>query len=80
MYPHPIYYQLAVVEPLWFCVMLRYIWSRRGAVAPPPVAEPIPPQYKRKRSNAPQPFEGLTQRPDVAILYRTHGDKSNRHP
>jgi len=46
MYPHPIYYQLAVVEPLWFCVMLRYIWSRRGAVAPPPVAEPIPPEVQ----------------------------------
>src|SRR5205807_4599608 len=28
--------------------------------------EPVPLQFKRKRSNAPKPFEGLTQRPYCA--------------
>jgi hypothetical protein len=67
MHPHPIYYQLAVVGLLWLCVMLHYIWSSRGAVSPPPVAEPVPPRYKRKQSNAPQPFESLTQRPSCIV-------------
>ncbi len=63
MNPHHIYYQLAVVGLLWLGVMLHDIWSSRGAVSPQPLAEPVPPQCKRKRSNEPKPFEGLTQRP-----------------
>jgi IS1 family transposase len=43
--------------------MLYYIWSSRGAVSPPPLAEPVLPQGTRQRSNAPKAFEGLTQRP-----------------
>jgi IS1 family transposase len=66
MIPHHVYYQLAVVGLLWLCVMLHYIWPSRGAVSPPLLAQPAPPQCKRKRSNEATPFEGLTQRPHCA--------------
>ena len=66
MIPHHVYYQLAVVGLLWLCVMLHYIWASRGAVSLQPLAEPVPPQGQRQRSNAPKPFEGLTQRPHCA--------------
>ena len=66
MIPHHVYYQLAVVGLLWLCIMLHYIWSRRGAVSPQPLADLVPPQFKRKRSTDPKPFEGCTQRPHCA--------------
>jgi hypothetical protein len=66
MIPHHVYYQLAVVGLLWLCVMLHAIWSSRGALSPPPLSEPVPPQCKRKRGNELTPFEGLTQRPHCA--------------
>ena len=66
MIPHHVYYQLAIVGLLWLGVMLHYVWPSRGAVSPQPLAEPVPPQLKRKRSNEPKPFEGLTQRPHCA--------------
>jgi hypothetical protein len=66
MIPHHVYYQLAILGLLWFCIMLHYLWPRRGAVAPQPPAEPASPQCKRKRSNQPRPFAGLTQRPSCA--------------
>ncbi len=66
MIPHHVYYQLAVVGLRWLCVMLHAIWSSRGAVSPWALAEPVPPQCKRKPSNEPKPFEGLTQRPHCA--------------
>jgi len=66
MIPHHVYYQLAVVGLLWLCVMLHYIWPSRGTVSPQLLAQPAPPQCKRKRSNEAKPFEGLTQRPHCA--------------
>jgi IS1 family transposase len=66
MIPHHVYYQLAILGLFWLCIMLHYIWPSRGAVAPQPPAEPVSPQFKRKRSKAPKPFEGLTQRPSCA--------------
>jgi IS1 family transposase len=63
--PH-VYYQLAVVGLLWLCIILYYIWSSRGAVVPQPLTAPVPSQCKRKRSNEPTPFAGLTQRPHCA--------------
>jgi IS1 family transposase len=63
MITHHLYYQLAVVGLLWLCVMLHYLWPSRGALSPQSPAEAVPPQFKRKRANEPQPFEGLTQRP-----------------
>src|SRR5881397_3097125 len=66
MIPHHVYYQLAVVGLLWLCVMLHYVWSSRGAVSLQPPAEPVPSKFKRKPSNEPKPFEGLTQKPQCA--------------
>ena len=66
MIPHHVYYQLAVVGLLWLCVMLHYVWSSRGAVSLQPPAEPVPSTFKRKPSNEPKPFEGLTQKPQCA--------------
>src|SRR5438876_464207 len=66
MIPHHVYYQLAVVGLLWLCVMLHYVWSSRVAVSLQPPAEPVPSKFKRKPSNEPKPFEGLTQKPQCA--------------
>ena len=66
MIPHHVYYLLTAMGCLWLCIMLHTIWSSRGAVSPQPLAEPVPPQGKRKRSNEPKAFEGLTQRPHCA--------------
>jgi hypothetical protein len=67
MIPHHIYYQLAILGLLWFCIMLHYLWPSRGALSSQPPTELGPPQLKRKRSNEPKPFEGLTQRPQCAV-------------
>src|SRR5712691_12990824 len=64
--PH-IYYQLAIVGLRWLGVMLHDVWLSRGAVSPPPPVQPVPPQCKRKRSNEPTPFVGLTRRPHGAL-------------
>jgi IS1 family transposase len=66
MIPQHVYYQLAILGLFWLCIMLHYVWPSRGAMAPQPPAEPVPPQCKRKRSKEPRPFEGLTQRPYCA--------------
>jgi hypothetical protein len=66
MMPHQVYSQLAILGLFGLCIMLHYIWPSRGAVAPQPPAEPVSPQFKRKRSKEPKPFEGLTQRPPCA--------------
>ncbi len=67
MIPHHIYYQLAIVGLLWLCVMLHSVWPSRGAVPPQPPVQLVPPPLKRKRSNEPTPFVGLTQRPHCAL-------------
>jgi hypothetical protein len=61
MISHHIYYQLAILGLLWFCILLYSFWPSPGAVSPQALAEPVPPQRKRKRSNEPKAFEGLTQ-------------------
>ena len=63
MIPHHVYYQLAILGLLWLCVIFHSLWPSRGALAPQPPAEPVPPPLKRKRSHAPKPFEGLTRKP-----------------
>jgi hypothetical protein len=67
MIPQHVYYQLAILGLLWFCVMLHYLWPSRGAVSPQPPAESTPPQLKRQRSKEPKPFAGLTQRPHCTV-------------
>jgi hypothetical protein len=66
MIPHHINYQLAVLGLLWFCIILHYLWPRRGVLSPQPPAVPVPPPGKRKHSNDPKPFAGLTQKPPCA--------------
>ena len=66
MIPHHVYYQLAILGLLWFCIMLHSLWPSRGAVASPPPAQPVPPTCKRKQSKDPKPCAGLTQRPHCA--------------
>jgi hypothetical protein len=66
MIPHHVSYQLAILGLLWLCVIFHYLWPSRGALAPQPPAEPVPPPFKRQRSNEPKPFEGLTKKPPCA--------------
>src|SRR6266446_6826536 len=66
MIPHHAYYQLAILGLLWLCVIFHSLWPSRGVLSPQPPAEPVPPPFKRKRSNEPKPFEGLTKKPHCA--------------
>jgi IS1 family transposase len=66
MIPHHVYYQLAILGLLGLCVIFHYLWPSRGVLSPQPPAEPVPPPFKRKRSNEPKPFEGLTKKPHCA--------------
>ena len=54
MIAHHIYYQLAILGLLWFCILLHALWPSRGAVSLQALAEPVPPRLKRKRSNEPK--------------------------
>ena len=67
MVAHLLYYQLALLALVWLFVMLHVAESRRGAPIPP-TATPMKP--KRKRSNAPKPFNGLTHKPHCALCAR----------
>src|SRR5262249_9852186 len=67
MVSHLFYYQLPLLPLVWLFVMLHVAESRRGAPIPP-TATPIKPT--RKRSTAPQPFEGLTHKPHCALWER----------
>jgi IS1 family transposase len=73
MIPHHVYYPLAVVGLLWFCLMLHALWPNRGTLSPQPPAAPVP--LKRKRSHEPKVFAGLTQRPYCAAC-----DHAASHP
>jgi IS1 family transposase len=61
MVPSLFYYQLAILVLLWVGVMLSYLWPSPPGAAPSTPTQPIKP--KRKRSNEPKPFAGLTQKP-----------------
>ena len=61
----PLFYShLALLALVWLFVMLHVAESRRGTPIPP-TATPIKP--KRKRSNEPKPFHGLTHKPHCAL-------------
>jgi hypothetical protein len=66
MISHHVYYQLAILGFLWLCIMLHCGWPSRSTRSLSRPAEPGPLTCKRKHSNAPKPFEGLTQRPHCA--------------
>jgi IS1 family transposase len=65
MISHLFYYQLAVLVLAWLFVLLHVTGSKPGLPAPPISAQP-----KRKRSTAPKPFAGLTQKPPCALCER----------
>ena len=65
MIPHHVYYQLVILGLLWLCVMLHYGWPSRSTMAPQRPAEPI--KARRKRSNEPPPFAGLTHKPHCPL-------------
>jgi hypothetical protein len=66
MIPHHVYYLLTAMGCLWLCIMLHHGWPSRSTVSHQKPTEPVPLKFKRKRSNEPKPFAGLTQRPYCA--------------
>ena len=66
MIPHHVYYLLMAMGCLWLCLMLHYGWPHRSTGAHPEPIALVLLKSKRKRSTAPQPFKGLTQRPHCA--------------
>jgi hypothetical protein len=62
------YYQLALLALVWFFVILHVAGSRRTAQRPQPRATPIIP--RRKGTDEPKTFEGLTIMPYYALCER----------
>src|SRR6266851_5170710 len=68
MIPPLFVYQLALLGLLWLCVMLHLAWPSRGPVSSRcPVEPETPVKSRRKRSNAPTPFAGLTHKPPCPL-------------
>ena len=63
MVSHLFYYQLALCVLVWLFVMLHVTWSKPGLTILPMSAQP-----KRKRSNEPKPFAGLTHKPPLCVV------------
>ena len=71
MIPPLFFYQLAILGLLWLCVMLHLAWPSPGPVSSRwPVAPETPVTSRRKRSNEPTPFVGLTYKPPCALCAR----------
>jgi hypothetical protein len=68
MIPPLFFYQLAILGLLWLCVMLHLAWPSPGPVSARCSVEPeTSVKSRRKRSNAPTPFVGLTYKPPCAL-------------
>src|SRR5215468_4680386 len=66
-----VYYQLLLFALLWLVVIVHLTRPKCLVTAPAmPTEEPEPLTPKRHRSNAPQPFEGLTHKPHCALCER----------
>jgi hypothetical protein len=68
------FYQLGLIALVWLCFMLQWAWPSDTAVCPPPL-EPTPPRPKRHRE--PQPFAGLTTKPQCDAC--AHGSAPRPH-
>src|SRR4029453_12423344 len=71
MIPTLVCYQLVILVLLWLCVMLPHLWPSPPGGAPTPPLQPITP--KRKRSNEPKAFEGLTHKPHCVLCAQETG-------
>jgi transposase-like protein len=71
MVSHHFVYQLVLFALIWLVVLLHLTRPKRPVTAPATLTEePEPFTPKRHRSNAPQPFEGLTHKPQCALCER----------
>lgn len=64
MVSHLLFYQLALIALVWLFLMCHVAWPIRRAQGHPP---PVPRQPRRKRTNDPQPFAGLTHKPHCPL-------------
>ena len=78
MMPNLVYYQLVILVLLWLCVMLPHLWPSPPGGAPKPPLQPITP--KRKRSNEPKAFEGLTHKPHCVLCAQETGETAPAPP
>jgi hypothetical protein len=75
MISHQFYYQLVVLGFLWLFGML--CWARPSACVAGRQRPANPTKPRRKRSNEPHPFAGLTQKPHCALCEQ---DVTHPHP
>jgi hypothetical protein len=78
MSPHLVYYPLVILVLLWLYVMLPYLWPSPPGGAPKPPLQPLTP--KRKRSNEPKAFEGLTHKPHCVLCAQETGETAPAPP
>ena len=69
MVSHLFFSQLALCVLVWLFVMLPLTGAQPGVTIPP-----VPAQPKRKRSTAPKPFAGLTQKPHCVWCEQETGE------
>src|SRR5262245_45572390 len=68
MVSHHIFYQLILFAIIWRVIIVHLTRLKRPVTAPArPTEEREPLKPKRHRSNAPTPFEGVTQQPHCAL-------------
>src|SRR5712691_10031028 len=71
MVSHHFVYQLVLFALIWLFIILHLNRPKCPVLAPAtPTAEPESLKAKRRRSNVPQPFEGLTHKPHCALCER----------
>jgi hypothetical protein len=71
MVSHHFVSQLVLFALIWLVVILHLTRPKRPVTGPATsTEEPEPLTPKRHRSNAPQPFEGLTHKPQCALCER----------
>jgi hypothetical protein len=62
--------QLVLFALIWLFILLHLNRPKCPVLVPATPTEPKPLKPKRQRSNVPQPFEGLTQKPQCALCER----------
>ena len=64
MVSHLVFYQLGLIALVWVFLMLSWLWPSEPAAARPMTPKLLMP--RGKRSQKPQPFQGLTRKPCCA--------------